>query len=83
MGNIKNVKDHYFYNKYSRDRYAPDEIEYKPFNANIEQALVWKCLETGTHNQDNPSNRLLFIQLFSLTNTDMITSVISALNIFS
>lgn len=49
--NIKNVKDHVFYNEHDLDRY--DEIEHKRFDANLEQALSWKRLETRTHTQDD------------------------------
>jgi len=52
--NIKNVKDHVFYNKHYLDRLAPTEpVEYRRFDANIQQALAWKRLETGTHTQDD------------------------------
>lgn len=51
--NIKNVKDHVFYNEHDLDRYGPDEIEHKRFDATLEQALAWKRLETATHNQDD------------------------------
>jgi uncharacterized protein (UPF0303 family) len=53
--NIKNVKDHVFYNKHYLDRYANLEggVESKLFDPNIQQALAWKRLETGTHNQDD------------------------------
>jgi hypothetical protein len=52
--NIKNVKDHVFYNKHYLDRLAPAEpVEYRRFDANIQQALAWKRLETGTHTQDD------------------------------
>ena len=51
--NIKNVKDHVFYNEHDLDRYGPDEIEHKRFDATLEQALAWKRLETGTHTQDD------------------------------
>ena len=51
--NIKNVKDHVFYNEHNLDRYGPDEIEHKRFDATLEQALAWKRLETGTHTQDD------------------------------
>ena len=54
--NIKNVKDHVFYNKHYLDRLAPAEpVEYRRFDANIQQALAWKRLETGTHTQDDLS----------------------------
>ena len=51
--NIKNVKDHVFYNEHDLDRYGPDEIEHKRFDATLEQALAWKRLKTGTHTQDD------------------------------
>jgi len=52
--NIKNVKDHVFSNKHYLDRLAPAESgEYRRFDANIQQALAWKRLETGTHTQDD------------------------------
>ena len=51
--NIKNVKDHVFHNKHDLDRYGPDEIEHKRFDATLEQALAWKSLEAGIHQQDD------------------------------
>jgi hypothetical protein len=51
--NIKNVKDHIFYNEHDLDRYGPDQIERKQFDPNLQQALAWKRLEAGTHNQDD------------------------------
>ena len=51
--NIKNVKYHVFYDEHDLDRYGPDEIECKRFDANLEQALAWKRLEAGTHSEDN------------------------------
>ena len=51
--NIKNVKDHVFYNEHDLDRYGPDEIEHKRFDATLEQALAWKRLEAGIHTQDD------------------------------
>ena len=51
--NIKNVKDHIFYNEHDLDSYGPDEIEHKPFDATLEKALAWKRLEAGTHKQDD------------------------------
>ena len=51
--NIKNVKDHVFYNEHDLDRYGPDQIERKQFDPNLQQALAWKRLETGTHTQDD------------------------------
>ena len=52
-GNIKNVKDHVFYNEHDLDRYGPDEIEHKRFDATLEQALAWKRLKAGTHTSDD------------------------------
>ena len=51
--NIKNVKDHVFYNEHDLDRYGPDEIEHKRFDATLEQDLAWKCIEAGIHTQDD------------------------------
>ena len=51
--NIKNIKDHVFYNEHDLDRYGPDEIEHKRFDATLEQALAWKRLEAGIHTQDD------------------------------
>ena len=51
--NIKNVKDHVFYNEHDLDHYGPDEIEHKRFDATLEQALAWKRLEAGIHTQDD------------------------------
>jgi hypothetical protein len=51
--NIKNVKDHVFYNEHDLDRYGPDQIERKQFDPNLQQALAWKRLENGTHTQDD------------------------------
>ncbi len=51
--NIKNVKDHIFYNEHNLDRYGPDKIEHKRFDVTLEQALAWKRLEAGTHTQDD------------------------------
>jgi len=51
--NIKNVKDHVFYNEHDLDRYGPDQIERKQFDLNLQQALAWKRLETGTHTQED------------------------------
>ena len=51
--NIKNVKDHVFYNEHNLDRYRRDEIEHKRFDATLEQALAWKRLEDGIHTQDD------------------------------
>lgn len=51
--NIKNVKDHVFYNEHDLDRYGPDRIERKQFDPNLQQALAWKRLETETHTQED------------------------------
>jgi len=50
--NIKDVKDHIFYNEHDLDHYGPDEIEHKRFDATLEQALAWQRLEAGTHTSD-------------------------------
>lgn len=53
--NIKNVKDHVFYQKHELDQYVSlgEASEYKRFDPYIQQALAWKRLETGTHTQDD------------------------------
>jgi hypothetical protein len=51
--NIKNVKEHVFYNEHDLDRYGPDEIERKRFDATLEQAFAWKRMEAGTFTQDD------------------------------
>ena len=53
--NIKNVKDHVFYQKHELDQYVSlgEASEYKRFDPYIQQALAWKRLEAGTHNQDD------------------------------
>jgi hypothetical protein len=53
--NIKNVKDHVFYNEHDLDRYVDQDepIERKQFDPDLQQALAWKRLETGTHTQDD------------------------------
>ena len=51
--NIKNVKDHVFYNEHDLDRYGPDQIEHKRFDPTLSQALAWKRLESGIHTQDD------------------------------
>ena len=51
--NIKNVKDHVFNNEHNLDRYGPDDIEHKRFDATLQQALAWKRLESGIHTQDD------------------------------
>jgi hypothetical protein len=51
--NIKNVKDHIFYNEHNLDRYGPDRITRKQFDPNLQQGLAWKRIETGAHTQDD------------------------------
>ena len=53
--NIKNVKDHVFYQKHELDQYVSlgEASEYKRFDLYIQQALAWKRLETETHTQDD------------------------------
>ena len=46
--NIKNCKDHVFFNKHILDRYGPSETEYKRFDSNLQQALAWNRLKSGT-----------------------------------
>jgi len=47
--NIKHIKDHVFYRKHTLDRYGPNNIEQKRFDASLEQAVAWKRLESGTY----------------------------------
>lgn len=49
--NIKNVKEHVFYNEHDLDKY--DDFERKRFDSDLLQALAWKRLENGTHTQDD------------------------------
>ena len=51
--NIKNVKDHVFYNEHNLDHYSPYKIEYERFDATLEQALAWKHLEDRIHTQED------------------------------
>ena len=53
--NIKKVKDHVFYQKHELDLYVSlgDAPEYRRFDPDIQQALAWKRLETGTHTQND------------------------------
>ncbi len=53
--NIKNVKDHIFYKEHELDQYVSlgEKSEHKRFDPNFQQALAWKRLEAGTHNQDD------------------------------
>lgn len=52
--NVEKLKEYVFINKhYLYDDYGPDKIEYKRFDASLQQALAWKRLETGTHTQDD------------------------------
>jgi len=51
---IKNVKDHVFYNEHDLDRFASAEpVEHRRFDANLQQTLAWKRLETRIHTQDD------------------------------
>ena len=51
VDNIKNIKDHVFYNEHDLDRHGSDQakIERKRFDPTFQQALAWKLLETGTY----------------------------------
>lgn len=51
--NIKKLKNHIFYNEHDLDRHGPDQLERKQFDPDLQQALAWKHLETGTHTQDD------------------------------
>ena len=51
--NIKNIKDHIFYNEHDLDPYSPDQVERKRFDPSLQQGLAWKRLETGTRTQDD------------------------------
>lgn len=51
--NIKNIKDHVFYNEHDLDRYDSDQIKRKQFDPDLQQALAWKRLETGTYTKDD------------------------------
>ena len=51
--NIKNVKDHVFYNEHDLDRYGPDEIEHKRFDTTLEQALAWKRIKAEVYTQND------------------------------
>lgn len=51
--NIKNVKDHVFYNEQDLNHYDPDQIEHKRFDVTLSQALALKRLEVGTYTQDD------------------------------
>ena len=57
VDNIKNVKDHLFYQKHKLDQYVSlgEPSEYKRFDvdATLQQALVWKRREAGTHTPDD------------------------------
>jgi hypothetical protein len=50
--NIKNVKDHIFYNEHDLDRYESN-IERRQFDSNLQQGLARKRLETGIHIKDD------------------------------
>jgi hypothetical protein len=51
---IKNIKDHVFFNKHYLDRYAEpaEPIPYERFDANLQQALAWKRLTVRSHTED-------------------------------
>jgi len=50
--NIRVIKDHVFHNKHDLDRLFPLEpIEHRRFDADLQQALAWKRLESGTHTE--------------------------------
>ena len=50
--NIKKLKDYVFYDKHRFEPYAPDELEeYKRLDPDFQQALAWKRLEAGIHNE--------------------------------
>lgn len=51
--NIKNVKARVFYNQHYLDRHGPYQIDYKRFDATLEQALSWKHLQTGTYTPED------------------------------
>ena len=51
--NIKNVKDYVFHNVHTLDRYPEDGIKSAQFDPDLQQALAWKRLETGTHTQND------------------------------
>ena len=50
--NIKLIKDHVFLNNHNLDFYD-GQIEYKRFDALLEQALAWKRMERGIHDSDD------------------------------
>ena len=50
--NIKKIKEHVFYRKHVLKPYALESsIEYKRFDANLQQALAWKKLGMGLHSE--------------------------------
>jgi hypothetical protein len=51
--NIKNVKDHVFYNEHNLDRYGENEGQRRRFDSDLQQALAWKRLEDGTYTQND------------------------------
>ena len=50
--NIDKVKNHIFFKFHNLDRYT-DAIEYKRFDAVLEQALAWKRMEAGVHTEED------------------------------
>ena len=53
--NIKNVKDHVFYNEHVLDRYAHlgDDPVVQRFDPDLKQALAWKRFEIGEHTPED------------------------------
>ncbi len=51
--NIKNIKDHLFYTEHHFNPYNDEPPEFKRFDANLQQALAWKRLKAGTHQQND------------------------------
>jgi len=47
--NIKKCKDHIFYRKYTLDLYGQEETDYKRFDPDLKQAVLWKRMQAGTH----------------------------------
>jgi hypothetical protein len=49
---IYHLKPPYRESPYDLSDKLADQIEWKQFDPNLQQALTWKRLETGTHTQD-------------------------------
>lgn len=45
--NIRNCKEHIFSRCHYLDRYKNEEVEYREFDPDLQQALAWKRLEKG------------------------------------